>query len=212
MKFYLFLFLSISAYAAPKDSLNINLVKVPNGTGFVYKGKHKYIITNSHVCATWNSHTIVVDSHHSLFRASIVKDAPKEDLCALSAITSIPGLVIAKVFDFKERLYTEGFPNNKIMYSEGIIRDIISFSHILSKENLNHCPIGYEEGTLGLTCFIVHFNYLTSLFSQGGSSGSPIINYKNELVGVMESFDPNDARNGGIVMFKDLVEFVKGLQ
>lgn len=218
MKYLLILLLVSSAYAGPFDTLRKTTVRINVGSGSIVKAKsgRLYIITNAHVCAAGSVNGYLQGSLPTgeSFLGPIVKQNVSTDLCAAKVFKKTPYIDIAPLFKKKERLYSRGYPSGVVSETEGNYVGDEAWSYPV--QPLAPCPPGSE--TLGAAkhphgC-LIHFNTaVTNLFSQPGSSGSPVVNEDGELVGVISSWLDNgiDPNRGGMVRYSDVKAFLEAL-
>lgn len=209
--------LNVAQGAPPQDQLRSTAPHLNVGSGSIVKGPSNrlYILTNSHVCLAGDYNRGMKGSFPdgTTVYGPIVKQDISVDLCAIRLYVKRPALSIAPKFDKEETVYTRGYPMGVISESEGSIVGTEEWSYIFPTEAIGSCPGDPIGSRRAPEMCNVHFrSYITTLYSEPGSSGSPIVNAQGELVGVMSSALRNgDKRAGGTVRYSDLVKFMKGL-
>ena len=211
----------IAAYSASADSekafgkLRQAVVRLPYGSGGVVltPSKKARVITNYHVClpsADLGNVTVTLQDG-TTHVSPIVKLAPNLDLCLLEPPAhTVPLKLSDRETGRMSHVFNRGYPLGILSESEGMVLDIqkLVFSF--------QVPYGYpckrpaidlDNGT-HIGCFFEYINQVTSLYSQGGSSGSPIVNEDGELVGVMQT--KHRTEGGGFLPLSAVKQFLKG--
>lgn len=201
------------------------------GTGFSVQapsGK-SYIVTNGHVCDGALDHKldmyVTVDGFK--IKRNMIKVSDETDLCIVEGLPAVKGLKVGSSFKIGDWINTVGFPGGGPQtMSGGEINDIedswfIRFV-IRSEEDVKRCnlpknAIKFEDGESVLpflppervrVCVVgVMDSTRTTAFAKPGSSGSPAVNDKGEVIGVVFATDQNNWAN--LVSLKDLQNFLK---
>lgn len=149
------------------------------------------IITNAHACPK-DPYFIIVHKVNGKVTGRIAikkKLSPIADLCILSSAI-VSGYNLAESYDIGQSIVTLGYPNQVFTESPGVIKP-------------NYWP---EESPAPGVTPIIELNMSNNV--DFGSSGSPVLNDKGQLVGIVSS---KSARgNGGyfvpLEFIKDLIE------
>ncbi|HYG50175.1 MAG TPA: trypsin-like peptidase domain-containing protein [Flavobacteriales bacterium] len=144
------------------------------GTGFMLTADG-YVVTNYHIIkdALTNKKSVTleqqIDGEMISYEADIVSSNKKLDFALLKindpvfkASQKVPYSISDKNVTLAQRIYTLGYPKDDIVYTEGAISSLS----------------GNESDTMF---------YQLTIIAAPGSSGSPIINEKGELVGLLSS-------------------------
>jgi len=162
------------------------------GTGWSVKlhGKY-YIITNKHVCEMYQGDknaTIKLNDGRLLHR-QVISISDISDLCAIEGIEEIGALSLADNIYIGEIVSVVGHPL--------LLPINVSYGAILEENNFQ---IGFESELAFLsTCQILP-----------GNSGSPVVNYRGQVVGVAFAAD-SDVHWGLIIPLDDLKMFLSRL-
>ena len=134
------------------------------GTAFAFSSEG-YLFTNYHVVGTRKKvllerdgvemNAVVVSTNHQLDLA-ILKIEGKE----FKPMGKIPFVISDKHVGIAQKVYSVGYPKKDIVYAEGSVSSMS----------------GYRSDSL---------MYQVSLFANPGNSGSPILNEKGELIGIL---------------------------
>lgn len=175
--------------ARPDLSRSITIVKVANGrgTGFVLEVPHlpaPIMITNQHVCESYKQVRITW-SDGAITTEEVIRTDAALDLCAITATHNAPTLKLADTpARVNEAVYTEGYPAYRYRASSGVV---------LQYRNI------YIQGQK-------YFSMETTMHTSPGASGSPVVNSKGEVVGVVQT-SGNFGFNGSVTL-KNLRRFL----
>jgi len=142
-------------------------------TGFMIDVDNNLIITNAHVLSEAAHQIIVENRNGEQYSAQSVYINTLNDIAILKIIDKdfkkmkpMPYTIKSKNAELGESVFILGYPKQEIVYGEGYI----------SAEN------GYEMDT--------SFCQLSTLANEG-NSGSPVINKKGEVIGIISSKETN---------------------
>lgn len=194
--------------ADPRTELRAAGVALPNCSGAIVQAPEsgiKYVLTNWHCCRDYASGVIKADAGH--------------DLCALGADQTRHALKVShKKPKYHDVLYTRGYPGLELRESEGQAlyyeRMYINFASYM--EGMTKCPadltvVRTPDGVIR-ECSGVYDFLRTTLYSEPGSSGSPVVNSQGELAGVIQTWEgPSNVRSAGVLPLEYVYKFFKGL-
>lgn len=216
---YVLLTLSSNAADIAIDRLRATTVHISVGSGSIVEGKSgkHYILTNAHVCnyAQWKGTLTAHYPSGETVQGRIVKSSFAVDLCAAEVAKETAALKTASFVLPLATIYTRGFPGHILAESKGRILMERTWNLFFPIEELGECPSGSEKirdvrGILA-GCGLTFTSALSTLYTRPGSSGSPVVNGKGELVGVVSSLHSDSAAEAGLVRFKDVKRFLENL-
>lgn len=207
----------ISQYAVKMVTVNDDSM----GSGsYVYAPSGRVIIlTNWHICRHADAQKKVSYrlDHDVVVQTPYVKSDINVDLCAIYLPQEFYRQALqvagrdAQTF---EQVMVMGYP------LDGPLTPSYGYYLITSVLNINmgpgpdgNCPPGIEkqEGFFGEVYCLKEYNLgMTSAVIYPGNSGSPLLNMRNELIGVMNSGDQR-SNFGNFVQRKDVINFLKDL-
>ncbi|MGE5519804.1 MAG: S1C family serine protease [Candidatus Dadabacteria bacterium] len=162
------------------------------GTGFLVDVKG-YIVTNAHVIEGAEN-IAVQNSTGKELKAKVVYTDQAKDLSILKiddqnykSPSSIPYALRRSSADISEPIFTLGYPRNDIVYGEGYLA----------------AKTGFDGDTL--SCQI-------SIAANRGNSGSPVINRKGEIIGVLNAKQTTEEGAVFAVQSKYIVSILNKLQ
>lgn len=161
MRYLFLLLLSIRCFAGDPRVIDIYTKDEAQGTAFsvIAPSGKIYLITNAHICG--NDNELFTKENGITHANVIIKLYKKADLCVLlSDFTS--GFEIAKSYYKDESIVVIGYPEGKRAELKG---NIISFDQIDTPER--------------------GFFISVSADCKEGSSGSPVLDSQNKVVGVI---------------------------
>lgn len=195
--------------------------KVYMGTAFVVKHKDKiYMITNWHVCNYFTQSQAKNEERKLAETVKIIKTFPEKDLCVMTTSRK-DGLEIGKDVGVWASIYAAGYPN----YSMDRLQ--LRSGHVIriGDETVNYgpieCPSSFKKGAMidpitkqtTTTCRNTQQIVDTNLEGTNGNSGSPVVNSKGQLVGIVHSQSdgkPNDGRHDTL-NYVPVSELIKAL-
>lgn len=219
-------------YSAVRGYVGNKVVKItktmPNGrtgggTGFHVQtpsGK-TYILTNDHICEMSNDGYLTVSSSEQSrpIPRRIIERSSVTDLCLVEPLPNVGGLDVASSVDTGEIVAVVGHPKLlPLTMSRGEVIgevDVIILDHIMDGDENDRCDLPknkiMEFDTLFgpiTACMISIKAYQTNAVILGGNSGSPVVNFWGNLVGVAFA-NEGEAKWGSFVSLKDIREFLK---
>ncbi|RYD80079.1 MAG: serine protease [Sphingobacteriales bacterium] len=142
-------------------------------TGFLIDAGNNYIVTNAHVVNQAKKQLVVENTKGDQFNAEAVYVDAKRDIAIIKIkdntfkkLPPMPYSIRKTNADLGEQVFMLGYPKAEIVYGEGYV----------SAKN------GYQMDTI--------YCQLNTAANEG-SSGSPVINKKGELVGILTSTERN---------------------
>jgi S1-C subfamily serine protease len=167
------------------------------GTGFFVKaasGK-TVLLTNAHVCRLADSRKqlLVVTQDGQRFKGKVIEIFKKHDLCVVENKTKIEGLKLSSGVDVGEEIAHLGHPS---LFPLTLTRgQLIGYATLPIMEDVmmetGKCAKGAKEvnAFFFIACIRELDSGLTTVPSQGGSSGSPIVGFTGTVVGVLFAGD-----------------------
>lgn len=185
-----------------------NYSHTSGGTGFsvISKSGRQYTLTNKHVCLLAVDGNLEAQIDNRFLKVSVIEIYKKHDLCLLTPVPGLEsGLKIASLDGAMENGDTEyviGMPllRDKVI-SEGTTGSLGRFNIILStslsKEACEKVGAQYMEIDVVMLFFITKINACvmdvvarnSSSIIFPGNSGSPVLNYWGNVVGVIFAGD-----------------------
>lgn len=171
------------------------------GTGFAVKaasGK-TYILTNGHVCSGLRDTERLHSSDGEVYKLKVKAKDDHHDLCIMQAPKNAKPLKVSeKDPKYRDRVYTAGFPAISDMTTASGVTLTINKEGIRDDIPIEKC-VGpkYKVGTsrvMGMfgvlmipECHMIAPRLQTSVKSDSGASGSPMVNSRGEVIGVLMS-------------------------
>jgi S1-C subfamily serine protease len=178
------------------------------GTGFAAKTKSgkTVVVTNDHVCEGLTD-TARLRAGGKAWKVKIIERYSKHDLCLLAAPKGAKALEIADSKpEYREKIYTAGFPiipdmtessgealsmdKDPLMYGPG---DPATCKGEKFRIEMKQLP---PFGMMAPVCMLIAPFQNTSVQSDEGASGSPVVNKKSKVVGVISVVKGNIALAG----------------
>lgn len=171
------------------------------GNGFFLErpGKETYFITNWHVCAASTNHLVQVGViGQTLEPGIVVRVSPKQDLCAIRTFNK-PGLRMAHLSAVKGDLVKHAaYDSRTLRASTGKITETLVADLPYPYRAGGYCEPGYRYQTrIEADSVTIHecINRLTltdtDIVGVHGMSGSPLVNIRGEVVGVVVGTNGN---------------------
>jgi S1-C subfamily serine protease len=221
MKLLIPLIFNLLSTAACADSISQYVYRMYNsekriGTGFALTTpKGNFLVTNWHVCYTSTDGYMIaahkVENTPIVVKVKILKIDPKIDLCILAF--NRPGLKLADKHLIGSKVRSVGYPGSSVdqvvSYGESINRLPIELPYLPTNET---CPASFKRVDLidgQVLCKGTIDVIDTSLKTEGGSSGSPVVNGEDEVVGVINSTrNSKDGVLGSMIPLDNVKTFV----
>lgn len=213
-----------------KDSLMGN----GGGTGFAVKGRSglSYIITNDHVCkgSKDGRSMLVLDDYGNYMRRNIISQSDRTDLCLIEGLPNVEGLDLGSPPSVGQIVAAIGHPALKpvtitrgeivgaedVEIPEGLIGEEHSDQSIFgipvltkqecSKHKNRIRVVNLIFADLVLCTVVTEKAYISNVLIQPGSSGSPVVNFWGNVIGVVFAGDRYGW--GNLVSFDDLEDFL----
>lgn len=168
-------------YKSRKQASEIDRIKKSNnvpvdmpfttgGTGFIIDPKG-YLVTNAHVVS--GARNIAIQNNRGEYLVEVVHIDKNRDIAILRITDdgfkrygSLPYSISKRAGQLADPIFTLGYPRNEVVYSQGYLS----------------ARTGYDGDTL--SCQI-------EISANRGNSGSPIINRRGEVIGILNGRQTN---------------------
>jgi len=167
---------------------------------FHYDGLRSYLITNEHVCGVSTGAPILIQNTEESYNvggafATIVTADDSKDLCILSVEEKLSPLKIPEKSNIflGEKLYIIGAPEGSFPHISEVIVTKVNFNKDLLADIFSEISFSYDP-------------YLVSGDVFYGQSGSPVINKKGEVQGII--FAKSGAGSGLIIKNEEIHEYI----
>lgn len=192
------------------------------GSGFFVEtpsGK-TYILTNRHVCDLSQDGYLTVISHsdHEIENKKIIKKYDDHDLCLVESIEGHTGLDLASFIYIGQTIGIMGNPKlQPLTFSRGefignkTIKVLLGYNIPKEKcrgEVVNTNFINLFFGRFSACVGTYNAGQVTA-YSRGGSSGSAVVNFFGNIVGVLFAGNRNDQFESFIVPLEDVQSFLR---
>lgn len=161
------------ATSNPVPETRPKLAATFRATGFLIDANNNYIVTNAHVVSQAKKQLVVENTKGEQFNAETVHIDNQRDIAIIKIkdntfkkLPSIPYTIRKNNADLGEQVFMLGYPKAEIVYGEGYV----------SAKNGSRMDTIYCQ---------------LSTAANEGSSGSPVINKKGELIGILTSAERN---------------------
>ncbi len=232
------MFLAVQAPQIHKDYLRITvgpsvykIVKIDEqgrvlggGTGFAVKTENgnTYTLTNAHVCQAFKGSpdVNVMLEDGTVMPRRILEISDKTDLCLVEAVPGAKGLELAEGIRRGQLVSIVGHPRLKpltisggevvgpqeVKLLDGIIGETMEEKDCQKPKN----RIEEFDTFFGhlRVCFTVIQANQTNAVALPGNSGSPVVDWQGNLIGVLFAGD-NEVHWGLIISLKDIRDFTK---
>tara|TARA_R110000868_G_scaffold66014_14_gene197064 strand:- start:1412 stop:2137 length:726 start_codon:yes stop_codon:yes gene_type:complete len=185
------------------------------GTGFALQMPSGEVLTmtNAHICELEQLGRIYAHVGRKKIPLEIVEKSINSDLCLLSGIPKLSGLEVADSVAIGQEIGIVGHPAlMPLAVNRG---NLLGYEKVVVLAGDGPCEV--EEGMFktimapwGEVCTEQFEAGLTTVVSLGGNSGSPMIDFYGNVVGVLFAGGGPDSANWGIIVkLSDLKEFIK---
>jgi len=189
-----------------------------SGTGFVIRHKlKKYILTNRHVC-TMHPKFLTASIGNKVFTTRIIKYSETDDLCLMTAPQNLPYLGIRGLnLRGMSKAYTIGHPlglpltfEKGLVTSEEVIRIRVSCKR---SHDLSYKPRDLMSQLFGIkkVCIKVYDAVRVNSFTYPGNSGSPVLDWKGHVQGVIFAGSTRAANAGYMVPLRKVRRFLESI-
>lgn len=166
------------------------------GTGFIVEAPRthkKFLLTNWHVCRLAAHQDIMFMTETGWpGKATILGVSIQDDLCIASISQRRAALKVGAKLKVGDTIYSHGYPLGKFNKTFGILESRFHWvSDLVRDFGFSECPSpfipGYNADSQLVSCDFNQDSGLTTLYAAPGSSGSPVVNSKGELVGMIQT-------------------------
>lgn len=215
------------AYLENKVGSNTFYIRSPldakrqgSGTAFAVKTPSGKVLTatNAHICELANDKGIIMieDKAHSkrLIPKRVIEIYEKNDLCIVEGMTGYDGLDLADSVEVSQKVWALGYPLGEgLNISKGRVKEFKPIKLLadipidqcegprLKKETINFFFLEFK------VCLKEYQSISTDMQIYPGNSGSPTVNMKGDVVGVVFASN-NFTHWGHIVPLADLKELL----
>jgi hypothetical protein len=185
------------------------------GTGFALQMPSGEVLTmtNAHVCELEKYGQIYANIGRKKIPLEIVEKSNTSDLCLLSGISNLSGLEVADSVAIGQEIGIVGHPAlMPLAVNRG---QLLGYEKVVVLADDKPCEkeggmFKNEETWFGLVCTEQFVAGLTTVIVLGGNSGSPVIDFYGNVVGVLFAGSGPDMANWGIIVPLDqLRNFIK---
>lgn len=192
------------------------------GSGFFVKapsGK-TYILTNRHVCDLSKDGTleVVLPNNNRQVTKNIIEVYADHDLCLVESEGSYRGLDLASYLFTGQTIAIMGHPKlHPLTLSKGeyigdkVIQVLLGYNIPPEECQGTVRQAGFIKQLFGnfTMCIGEFYAGQITAYSRGGSSGSPIINFFGNVVGVLFAGNGQDQFESYIVLLDDVKNFLR---
>lgn len=216
---------NLSVAEQPWDTLKDSVVFLRSerylGTGSIVESSlhKKYIITNWHVCVRSTQGLVYNFDDARTQVAHVVKSDNKVDLCLLEYSGPHTGIKVTQEAAVTQAaVYSRGYPHANLTETKGFIlgTDLVKVKMQDSEDGqLAKCLPGFYPTFKAnfkdiAACWGSFYSVTTSLFVLPGSSGSPVVNTRGELVGVVHAHQEGQLLHGNMIPAVTVRAFLSG--
>lgn len=188
------------------------------GTGFSVtapSGK-SYILTNKHICGlrdAENRLTIKFPKFKRTYSKRVLEISTKHDLCLVESIPQFKrSLTVASRLSTGQGIYVVGHPKlYALTVAEGEYIEEASINVRMSKSTGKPTTvINKTQGGFSMINIKTFKSARFHVYSRGGNSGSPIVNFNGDLVSVLFAGNRMDVMETYGVPHRFVKEFLEG--
>lgn len=188
------------------------------GTGFFVNtpSGNTFILTNNHVCGLAQANNVLIDGEYI---ASIVAHSPDHDLCLVSNPLNFSGIDVAKTSRNGLNVFVIGHP---MLEPKALIKGQISGEMLVTLligfnvpctekgERIIVPPPNSMASVFGIfsICVIDRDAQAVTANILPGNSGSPVVNYDGQFVGVAFAGNPEEPGRGYIIPLSYVQKFL----
>lgn len=185
------------------------------GTGFSLQMPSGEVLTmtNAHVCELEHRGTIYARQLRKIYPMTVIEKSTKADLCLLSGMPGMPGLEVADSVSIGQDIQIIGHPALMPLAVEK--GQLLGYEKVMVLAHEGPCEteggmFKTEMSLFGEVCTEQFVAGLTTVVVLGGNSGSPVINWKGDVVGVLFAGPGPDGANWGVIVpLEALRDFIK---
>lgn len=201
-----------------KDSIFLVSHEYGSGTGFqIMVRDKKYVISNAHVCKGNEEVDLTDTGTGEKFKRKVLKTDPDIDLCLIEGVDERRALPLGKYLSVGETVAAVGHPHGwDLVMTEGEAFNLKDTPEVRDEtvlcfgKNLRLIFVKDEEKFI---CLRKHTDTIsTTVVVLPGSSGSPLLNIKGQVVGVVYMYNTEGADWGSAIPLAHLREFIKDVR
>lgn len=181
----------------------VNESEKGGGTGFLVKNDNgrEYIITNRHVCrgTIQSDGSVKVKTDEKVIKRKVIEISTESDLCIIESGFDQKALKMADEYELESEAYVMGHPYlNPLTFVHGeLIADVTIglIDHPMTAEDNECSGEGQHAEKINMLFFTVEVciqdykSISTTIPTFPGNSGSPMVNEKGEVIGVIFAGD-----------------------
>lgn len=175
----------------------------------------KYLLTNWHVCRNVTKNQLIVFEMETgeSKTGRVVYSDPIYDLCLVEVDQYRPAIQIGSSISVGDEVYSHSYPKGKFIAARGKLVGKADCTLDVLDSAKSVCPRGFNKHYnvyhLLDRCTYDYPSGITSLYADGGSSGSAVVNNAGELVGVIQS-STGGYNDAGIILLDRIQKFMVG--